>query len=64
MKKKKLGIQVIYSKKICAREIRESWLFVGGKELDGEKETLCATDISKKKKLEEEREREKAFRHN
>lgn len=35
-------------------------MFVGGKELDGEKETLCATDISKKKKkLEEERERER-----
>ena len=28
--------------------------------MDGEKETLCATDISeKKKKLEEERERER-----
>ena len=51
----------IQQKKICAREIRESWLVVcRGERIGRGKETLCATGISKKL----EGEREKAFRHN
>ena len=61
MKKAWDSSDIQQKKFVRERSVRVGWLFVGGKELDGEKRHYVRP-VSAKKKLEGERE--KAFRHN